>query len=96
LSNAVQAAVLATAAALLGWCLRRRPAVVHALWVLVLLKLVTPSLVRVDVPWTTSTFEPPSLTVATPAVELPPVDGALLPATHSEPANAATAAPPVS
>ena len=76
LSNAAQAAVLVPAAALLGRCLRRRPAVVHALWVLVLLKLVTPSLVRIDVPRTTAPGEP-TTTVAARPVELPPADTTL-------------------
>ena len=40
-------ALAATAGA---WFCRRRPAVVHVLWLLVLIKLVTPSLVRVELP----------------------------------------------
>ena len=45
LSNAVVAVLLAVPAALAGrYC--RRPALVHALWLLVLLKLVTPPLLR--------------------------------------------------
>ena len=34
-----------------GWFWRRRPAIVHVLWLLVLIKLVTPSLTRVGFPW---------------------------------------------
>ena len=50
LSNALMATVLALFAAALGSrC--RRPALVHSLWLLVLLKLVTPPLVRVPIPW---------------------------------------------
>lgn len=49
LSNAVAALVLAVVALLAGLC-RLRPAVVHALWLLVLLKLVTPPLLRIPVP----------------------------------------------
>jgi RND family efflux transporter MFP subunit len=74
LSNAVQAAVLAPAAALLGWCLRRRPAVVHALWLLVLLKLVTPSLVHIDLAWTAASGEQPSSTIAALPADVRPVD----------------------
>ncbi len=50
LSNALAAAVLAVLALLVRWCIRR-PALAHALWVLVLVKLVTPPLVAVPVPW---------------------------------------------
>ena len=51
LSNAVSATVLSLAVACLGRVLGRRPAVLHCLWVLVLLKLVTPSIYEVSVPW---------------------------------------------
>lgn len=50
LSNAVAATVLALIALLTGLIYRRRPALVHGLWFLVLLKLLTPPLVRVPVP----------------------------------------------
>jgi bla regulator protein blaR1 len=49
LSNAVVATVLAIAAAAFGR-IARRPAVAHLLWILVLLKLVTPPFVGVPVP----------------------------------------------
>jgi beta-lactamase regulating signal transducer with metallopeptidase domain len=50
LSNALAAAVLALIAAAVGaFC--RRPALSHALWLLVLAKLVTPPLVRIPVGW---------------------------------------------
>jgi beta-lactamase regulating signal transducer with metallopeptidase domain len=63
LSNALVAGGLAlVAVAVSSVC--RRPAVIHALWLLVLLKLVTPPLVRVPVPWPVSDDRPP----ATPAV----------------------------
>jgi len=51
LTNAAWAAVLALAAALGTRRLRRYPAVVHALWLLVLLKLATPSLVQLPLSW---------------------------------------------
>jgi beta-lactamase regulating signal transducer with metallopeptidase domain len=51
LSNAVAALVLAVLALSVGLCCRRRPALVHGLWLLVLLKLVTPPLFRVSIPW---------------------------------------------
>jgi RND family efflux transporter MFP subunit len=95
LSNAVQAAVLVPAAALVGRCLRRRPAVVHVLWVLVLLKLVTPSLVHLEVPWTASAVEP--TTIAALPAEVPPADTTLPAATTVEPTHAVTpAAAPIS
>jgi beta-lactamase regulating signal transducer with metallopeptidase domain len=50
LSNAVLAVVLALAAAAVG-SLCRRPALTHCLWILVLLKLLTPPLIWVRVPW---------------------------------------------
>ena len=50
LSNAVLATGLALLAATVAR-LCRRPALVHALWLLVLLKLITPPLVPVSVSW---------------------------------------------
>jgi beta-lactamase regulating signal transducer with metallopeptidase domain len=50
LSNAAMATLLAVFAA--GLCrLYRRPALAHGLWLVVLLKLVTPPLVEVPLPW---------------------------------------------
>ena len=49
LGNAVAATVLAVAVAVVARCCRR-PALAHSLWLLVLLKLVTPPLWRVPVP----------------------------------------------
>jgi bla regulator protein blaR1 len=51
LSNAISATVLALVVACLARVLWRRPAVLHCLWVLVLVKLVTPPLYDVPVPW---------------------------------------------
>jgi bla regulator protein blaR1 len=51
LSNAVSATVLALLIACAGRIFARRPAVLHCLWLLVLLKLVTPPLYEVSVPW---------------------------------------------
>jgi RND family efflux transporter MFP subunit len=50
LSNAVWTVVLALAAAIGGRLWWRHPAVGHSLWLIVLLKLVTPSLVQVALP----------------------------------------------
>src|SRR5437879_6255717 len=50
LSNALVATLLAVLAALVSHVVRR-PALTHALWLLVLLKLVTPPLVPVQLPW---------------------------------------------
>ena len=49
LANAAVAIVLAAVITLVGrWV--RRPAMLHLLWVLVLIKLVTPPLLPIDVP----------------------------------------------
>src|SRR6266849_2442104 len=50
LSNAVVATILGVTAALVGW-ISRRPALAHALWLLVLVKLITPPLYPVPVSW---------------------------------------------
>jgi hypothetical protein len=50
IGNAVMATILAVFAAVAGRCCRR-PAVRHALWLLVLLKLLTPPLAPVPVAW---------------------------------------------
>ena len=68
LSNAVSATFLALLVACLGRFLARRPAVLHCLWLLVLLKLVTPPLYEVPIPWPESlssseeSRRPPNLT----------------------------------
>ncbi len=51
LSNAVASVGLALVAAAAAFLIRRRPALIHALWLLVLLKLFTPALVRLPAPW---------------------------------------------
>jgi beta-lactamase regulating signal transducer with metallopeptidase domain len=51
LSNAVSATFLAVLVACLGRVLVRRPAILHCLWLLVLLKLVTPSLYEIPISW---------------------------------------------
>ncbi len=51
LSNAVSATFLAVLVACLGRVLARRPAILHCLWLLVLLKLVTPPLYQIPIPW---------------------------------------------
>jgi bla regulator protein blaR1 len=51
LSNALSATFLALLVACLGRVLARRPAVLHCLWLLVLIKLVTPPLYELPVPW---------------------------------------------
>src|SRR5215212_6277834 len=50
LANAACAAILAIPAYLVGRY-GRRPALAHALWLLVLLKLVTPPLFHLSLPW---------------------------------------------
>src|SRR5262245_93139 len=51
LGNAALATALAVLVALAAWACRRRPALVHHLWLLVLLKLVTPPLWTVPISW---------------------------------------------
>ena len=51
ISNAVWAAGLALVAVAGSRLFRRRPALVHTLWLLVLLKLVTPPVLTVAPPW---------------------------------------------
>jgi bla regulator protein blaR1 len=53
-SNAVSATLLALVVAGLSRPLARRPAILHALWLLVLLKLVTPPLYELPIPWPSS------------------------------------------
>jgi beta-lactamase regulating signal transducer with metallopeptidase domain len=68
LSNAAMATLLAVLAA--GLCrLYRRPAVAHGLWLVVLLKLVTPPLVPVHLPW----FDSREPSAPPAASTLPPV-----------------------
>ena len=67
LSNAVVATFLALVVGCVGlvW---RRPALLHSLWLLVLLKLLTPPLVWVPVPWPVA---PAVAATNPPAVEPP-------------------------
>ena len=51
LSNAAAAALIALGVSVLGGVLRERPALRHRLWLLVLLKLVTPPIWTVPLPW---------------------------------------------
>src|SRR6516225_243410 len=65
LANAVCAAVLAVLALLVGRYLRR-PALTHCVWLLVLIKLVTPPFFSLKLPWLPA---PPSPESAAPAEE---------------------------
>lgn len=66
LLNAILAALLAVPAALASRFLPSRPGLAHGLWLLVLLKLVTPPCVEVPVGWTS----PPPAVVAEPTCPL--------------------------
>jgi beta-lactamase regulating signal transducer with metallopeptidase domain len=70
LGNAVAATLLAVAAAAVGR-LARRPALAHGLWLLVLLKLLTPPLWQVSVPWPEGDGPPPAAAELPPAPALP-------------------------
>jgi beta-lactamase regulating signal transducer with metallopeptidase domain len=83
LGNAVLASALALLAAGVGRLARGRPALTHALWLLVLLKLLTPPLVDLHVPWPAGA-EPPT----TPAEPPPsPVEWDEHPAVDSAPTS---------
>jgi beta-lactamase regulating signal transducer with metallopeptidase domain len=84
-SNALMAGALALTAYGLGrFC--RRPALTHALWLLVLVKLLTPPLVRVPIPWPepdsrhggsdlVAQVEPPAVLVPAPFLAPPDPNG---------------------
>jgi beta-lactamase regulating signal transducer with metallopeptidase domain len=77
LSNALSATVLAALVAVAAFACRRRPALVHGLWLVVLLKLIAPPLATLELapPWPpspqgTPTVEPPAR--IDPATSEPP------------------------
>jgi beta-lactamase regulating signal transducer with metallopeptidase domain len=72
LSNAAVAAVLAVMVTVIGR-ISRRPALVHSLWILVLLKLLTPPLWPVSISWLVRSQEGQIMT------ESPPVEPAVMP-----------------
>jgi beta-lactamase regulating signal transducer with metallopeptidase domain len=55
LNNAAWATGLAIVAAVGSRVWRSRPALAHALWLLVLLKLATPSVLKIAQPWSATT-----------------------------------------
>jgi beta-lactamase regulating signal transducer with metallopeptidase domain len=73
LVNAVLATLLALIVAVLARLFRGRPALVHGLWLLVLLKLLTPPLISLTLPWPSS---PPEVVAGsddeTPALSVCP------------------------
>jgi beta-lactamase regulating signal transducer with metallopeptidase domain len=93
LSNALAAAVLALLAAAAGVLCRRRPALVHGLWLLVLVKLITPPLLRVPVLWPAA----PVADLPAPADALTEVSAPAIPlpdrAVEEPPAGATQSAP---
>jgi RND family efflux transporter MFP subunit len=60
LTNAAWATALILAATVGAWLCRRRPAIVHVLWLLVLVKLVTPSVTQVGLPAAAVVSLPPA------------------------------------
>ena len=68
LSNAACAAVLALLAAAVSRTLPRRPALAHALWLLVLLKLLTPAMWTFDLPSFGATAAPAAGDLPAPAL----------------------------
>jgi beta-lactamase regulating signal transducer with metallopeptidase domain len=95
-SNAVMATLLAGVAAVVGW-MCRRPVVRHTLWLLVLLKLVTPPLIPLHIAWPqdsdplpahaepSSTAEPlaASSAAAEPVTGSPPLEHAPAPSVEA-------------
>jgi beta-lactamase regulating signal transducer with metallopeptidase domain len=88
LANAVLVALLAPVVAVAGR-LGRRPALRHALWLLLLLKLVTPPLVPVPISWPEPA--PPALPVADRSIDHYPLT---LPVVLSDPVGTDAAGPP--
>ncbi|MGO9466856.1 MAG: M56 family metallopeptidase, partial [Isosphaeraceae bacterium] len=82
LSNAVSATFLALLVACLGRPLARRPAVLHCLWLLVLVKLVTPPLYTVPIPLVgkPAAFEETRAVAGTLVVELADREPSYVPA----------------
>jgi RND family efflux transporter MFP subunit len=74
-TNAAWATVVALVAAVGAGLLRRRPAVIHTLWLLVLLKLVSPSLVYLRLPWDWNRNET-MLAQSSPSLPLSPITAA--------------------
>src|SRR5262249_7470552 len=109
LSNALLAGSLALVALVVGR-FSRRPALVHCLWVLVLLKLVTPPVVSLPVPgWQTTeptvaespavvgeqAAETPAVVRVTPPPEAPPALSPPAPQSYADgPCPSASGRPP--
>ena len=72
LTNALLATAVAGLAVVASWVFRQRPALIHSLWLLVLLKLVTPPVVPFSVPWPNGEIQ--SLPTSTPT-PVSPVQG---------------------
>ena len=64
LSNALVAVPIAVVAAIVTWRARCRPALAYGLWLLVLLKLLTPPLVGVPLSWPVPEAEADSIAEA--------------------------------
>jgi bla regulator protein BlaR1 len=67
LVNAILATLLAVVVAGLARLCRARPALVHGLWLLVLLKLMTPPLIPLPLPWPTPAEEVVAVKVGEPS-----------------------------
>src|SRR5437868_7137209 len=93
LANAACAALLAVPA-LLATRFCRRPALVHSLWLLVLIKLVTPPIFRPPVAWLPEPPPPAARAEATPPAPLTFTDGALSAGPAFEGTSSATFSPP--
>jgi beta-lactamase regulating signal transducer with metallopeptidase domain len=72
-SNAVAASLMGIVVACFSRLFARRPALLHGLWVLVLLRLVTPPIYEVPIPWTLASSAPPSIPSAEMSSDAAPV-----------------------
>jgi beta-lactamase regulating signal transducer with metallopeptidase domain len=70
LSNAVAATLMAIVVLLVSRPLARRPAVLHGLWVLVLIKLVTPPIYAVPISWPIAAVAPSNRSIEVALVDV--------------------------
>jgi beta-lactamase regulating signal transducer with metallopeptidase domain len=88
-SNALAATVLALLVAVLAFCCRR-PAWIHSLWVLVLFRLLVPSVLEVPIPWPRLAIDKASA-VTLPSEPVPEPDRTALPEAVATPSNSRSA-----
>jgi bla regulator protein blaR1 len=87
LSNAVAATLMAIIVTLLSRPLARRPAILHGLWLLVLIKLVTPPIYEVPIPWPLSPAAQPARLLEVAVVDVVAIADADMTDVHGAPAT---------